>query len=99
MSEIDNAPALNPEKDYTEVHAHKEYRFKQNGYYYDHQGNPVAKEPDPPKVRMGVKKLRQGKQVKPDLQLDQQHIGSLPDAIAETRAENTRARAAEDLLD
>jgi len=97
---IEGAPAFNPDKPFTEVHAHKKYRFKQNGYYYDPQGNPVAEEPKPPKVRMGVKKLRkgEGKQVRPDLGLDELHVGSLPDAVAETRQENARARAAEDLL-
>jgi hypothetical protein len=95
---LDNAPAFNPEKDYTEVHAHKTFAFKQHGYYYDFHGNPVEQEPEAATVRRGVKKLRQGKQAKVNLDLDGVHVGSLPDAIAETRQENARAHAAEDLL-
>lgn len=99
MSNLEGAPAFNPAKDFTEVHAHKKYRYKQGGIYYDPQGNPVAKEPEPPVVRAGMKKLRKGITVKPDLKMDGLHVSALPDAIAETRQENVRARAAEDILD
>ena len=97
---VNNAKPFNPDKQYSEVHAHKVYRFLQNGIYYDHQGNPVAEQPKPPKVRQGVKRLHQQGPQGPNLDLEGlETIGSVPQTVADVRTENAKARAAEDLLE
>ncbi len=97
---VTNAKPFNPDKQYSEVHAHKVYSFLQNGIYYDHQGNPVAEQPKPPTVRQGVKRLRQqGPQAKANLDLEgMEAIGAVPQSVADVRKENAQAAAAEDLL-
>ena len=96
---LSKAPAFNPEKDYAEVHAHVNFAFKQGGFYYDFHGNPVSVQPDKPIMRKGVRKLREGKHIKADLQLPGVTVvGKVPQAIEGTQKENARAKAAEDLL-
>lgn len=98
---LSDAKPFNPDRDYSEVHAHKQYRFLQDGIYYDHQGNPVAEQPKPPTVRRGVKRLHeQGQQTKAALDMEgMEQIGAVPQTIADVRKENAQAAAAEDLLE
>ncbi len=103
MSELIDAKPFNPDKPYSEVQAHKEYRFKQNGIYYDHLGNPVAEEPPTPSPTAGVRRLNAsqstGNMAAAQLNLSNDiQVGSVPDTIAQARRENAQAAAAEDLL-
>lgn len=103
MNDVNNAKPFNHEKPYAEVHAHKVYRFKQNGFYYDHLGNPVAAEPVQARPTAGVRKLnaaqRAGNAAASQLNLSNEiKVGALPQTTADARRENAIAAAAEDLL-
>lgn len=57
---LQEAPPFNPDELFSEVHGHKTYCYKQNGFYYDARGAAVAKEPPAPKITLGIRKLKRG---------------------------------------
>lgn len=102
MPDLSQAKPFNPSLHFSEVHAHKLYRYLQRGIYYDAQGSPIGVQPKNPAVAAGVRKLNAGSKMNKaagQLKLPSEvKVGAVPDAVIEVRKENAEAAAAEDLL-
>lgn len=104
-SRLDSAVPFDPYERYTEVHSHKVIKFCQNGIYYDAVGNAVSVKPEKPKVRLGIKRLREGidgNKIHDSLPRNSHRVvgatsnHKLPPNVVKAQIENQRARMAEE---